>query len=98
MLSERWKKLSSEERGYYRDVACEEKFEFEKQNQETIDKGKQEAAKKQALDSKRSRNRLLKALDKMKESNSENKENLLLRTIVPWDMDLKKVTESFFDK
>ncbi|XP_031835416.2 PMS1 protein homolog 1 [Nomia melanderi] len=97
MLSELWKKLSSEERGYYRDVAHEEKLEFEKQKQETSEKEKQEAEKKQALDSKRTRNRLLKALDKMKEKNSENKKNLLLRTIVPWDMDLKKVTESFLD-
>ncbi|XP_078046048.1 uncharacterized protein LOC144474732 isoform X2 [Augochlora pura] len=88
ILTDLWKKLSSEERGYYRDLARDEKKEFEKE---------EKINRKGAADNKKVRSRLLKALEKVEASNSEKKENLLLKTIVPWDMDLKKVTENFFN-
>lgn len=85
-----WKKLSSEERGYYRDLAREEESEREKEKQETKEK--------HVTDVNKNKNRLLKALEKMKTMNSENNKNLVMRTIVPWDVNLKNVTGSFLNK
>ena len=85
-----WKKLSSEERGYYRDLAREEKTNSDTENRETKEKP--------AVESKKNRKRILKVLENMKTMSLEKKENLLVRTIVPWDVHVKKVTESFLDK
>ncbi|XP_076671310.1 uncharacterized protein LOC143370274 [Andrena cerasifolii] len=85
-----WKKLSPEERGYYRDLAREEKRNSDTENRETKEKP--------AVESKKNRKRILKVLENMKTMNLEKKENLLIRTIVPWDMHIKKVTESFLNK
>lgn len=90
IIANRWKKLSPEERGYYRDMARDEKMEQSTRRQETTDK--------KELDAKKCRNRILKALEKMKTANPDKEQNLLVRTIVPWDMDLEKVTESFHNK
>lgn len=84
-----WKKLSPEERGYYRDLAREEKSEYEKDKRETKTKC--------TIDVNKNRNRLLKAFEKMKVMNMEKKENLVMRTTVPWDINLKKVTEQFLN-
>ncbi|XP_033342436.2 uncharacterized protein LOC117229764 [Megalopta genalis] len=88
ILTDCWKKLSSEERGYYRDLARDEKIERETEEKIT---------RKCPVDNKKVRSRLLKALEKVDASSSERKENLLLKTIVPWDMDLKRVTENYFN-
>ena len=85
-----WKKLSPEERGYYRDMAREEKTNCDTENRETKEKP--------AVESKKNRKRILKLMENMKTKNLEKKENLLLRTIVPWDVHIKKVTESVLDK
>ncbi|XP_076634955.1 uncharacterized protein LOC143348537 [Colletes latitarsis] len=86
-----WKKLSSEERGYYRDLAQEEKVEHNKEKEET---------KENEINAKNcnTNKRLKKILEKMNAMNIPNKHNLLMRTIVPWDMDLKKVTEGFLNE
>ena len=84
-----WKRLSSEERGYYRDLAREEESEREKEKQET--------KRKHVTDVNKNKNRLLKALEKMKTVNPENNKNLVMRTIVPWDVNLTKVTGNFLD-
>lgn len=85
-----WKKLSPEERGYYRDLAHDEKSEHNKSKLETKEKC--------IVNINRNKNRLLKALEKMKTMNIEKKENLVMRTTVSWDIDLKKVTENFLDR
>ncbi|XP_076243800.1 uncharacterized protein LOC143185006 [Calliopsis andreniformis] len=87
VLTNHWKKLSPEERGYYRDLARDEKLER--------DTSKREAKEKNVTDSKKTKSRLIKMLEKMKTINPDKKGNLLLRTIVSWDMDLKRVTEGF---
>lgn len=84
-----WKKLSPEERGYYRDLAHEEKVEF--------DTNKQDIKEKHTKNMKKYSNRTKKILEKMNTLNFQKKKNLLMRTIVPWDMDLKKITESFLN-
>ncbi|XP_043593823.1 PMS1 protein homolog 1-like isoform X1 [Bombus pyrosoma] len=84
-----WKKLSPEERGYYRDLAHDEKSEHNKSKLETKEKC--------IVNINKNKNRLLKALEKMKTMNMEKKENLVMRTTVSWDIDLKKVTENFLD-
>ncbi|XP_012241269.1 PMS1 protein homolog 1 isoform X1 [Bombus impatiens] len=84
-----WKKLSPEERGYYRDLAHDEKSEHNKSKVETKEKC--------IVNINKNKNRLLKALEKMKTMNMEKKENLVMRTTVSWDIDLKKVTENFLD-
>lgn len=85
-----WKKLTPEERGYYRDMAREEKTNSDAESRETKEKP--------TVESKRNRKRILKVLENMKTMNLEKKENLLVRTIVPWDVHIKKITESFLDK
>lgn len=85
-----WKKLSPEERGYYRDLAHDEKLEHNKSKLETKEKC--------IVNINKNKNRLLKALEKMKTMNMEKKENLVMRTTVSWDIDLKKVTENFLDR
>ncbi|CAL7941657.1 unnamed protein product [Xylocopa violacea] len=87
MITSLWKKLSPEERGYYRDLARDEQAEHDSERQQIIEK--------ETIDIDKTRNRLLKSLEKMKKLNLEAKENLVMRTIVPWDMDLDKVTASF---
>ncbi|XP_076290738.1 uncharacterized protein LOC143214063 isoform X2 [Lasioglossum baleicum] len=87
ILAGLWKKLSSEERGYYRDLASDEKIETN--NEENCEKG--------VVDNKKVRNRLLKVLGKIQASSSAKQENLVLRTIVPWEMSLNKVTENFLN-
>ncbi|XP_071873271.1 PMS1 protein homolog 1 isoform X2 [Bombus fervidus] len=84
-----WKKLSPEERGYYRDLAHDEKSEHNKSKLETKEKC--------TVNINKNKNRLLKALEKMKTMNMEKKENLVMRTTVSWDIDIKKVTENFLD-
>lgn len=85
-----WKELSSEERGYFRDLARDEKSDCD------IDKLK--TKEKNAVDTNKDKNRLLKALEKMKRMNYEKKENLVMRTTVPLDIDMKKVTKKFLNK
>lgn len=89
VMTNLWKKLSPEERGYYRDLAREEKSECEED--------KREAKTKCTMGVNKIKNRLLKAFEKMKMINME-KENLAMRTTVPWDINLKKVTEQFLNK
>lgn len=84
-----WKKLSPEERGYYRDLAHNEKSEHNQSKLETKEKC--------IVNINKNKNRLLKALEKMKTMNVEKKGNLVMRTTVSWDIDLKKVTENFLD-
>ncbi|XP_076757962.1 uncharacterized protein LOC143427592 [Xylocopa sonorina] len=81
-----WKKLAPEERGYYRDLARDEQAERDSERQQP---------EKETIDIDNTRDRLLKSLEKMKTLKLEKKENLVMRTTVPWDVDLAKVTASF---
>ncbi|XP_011136970.1 PMS1 protein homolog 1 isoform X2 [Harpegnathos saltator] len=84
-ITEFWKQLSSEERGYYRDIA-EEEDEYKECKK--IEK-KTEANK---IDSERNKNRLLKLFEKINNKKNEKKENLKIRTIVPWIIDRDRIT------
>ncbi|XP_015437278.1 PREDICTED: PMS1 protein homolog 1-like [Dufourea novaeangliae] len=89
ILTNLWKNLSSEERGYYRDLACDDKIEWDTRQEKTKEKS--------TTNDKKMRNRLLKVLGKMQTLDTEKQKNLFLRTIVPWKMNLEKVTESFLN-
>ncbi|XP_076392891.1 uncharacterized protein LOC100879547 isoform X2 [Megachile rotundata] len=89
VITNLWKELPSEKRAYYRDLAREEKTERETK--------KREKEEKQVEEMNRNRNRLLKALEKMRKMNPEDNKNLLVRTLVPWNLDLKKISESSLD-
>ncbi|XP_020283856.1 PMS1 protein homolog 1-like isoform X2 [Pseudomyrmex gracilis] len=91
-ITEFWKKLSSEERGYYRDIAQEE----EKEHQGLEAPEERTVANK--TDAEKSKNRLLKLFEKMKNIKNEKKENLNMRTIIPWIFDRTKIiTRSDFE-
>ncbi|XP_011630022.1 PMS1 protein homolog 1-like isoform X1 [Pogonomyrmex barbatus] len=84
-ITDFWKQLSSEERGYYRDVAKEE--EKQRQEHKKIEK-KIETNK---AGSERNKSRLLQLFEKMKNLKNEKKEKLNMRTIVPWIIDRSKI-------
>lgn len=90
IITNRWKKLSPEERGYYRDLARDEKLMHNKDELKT--------KKKCLVNLNKNKNRLLKAFEKMKTMNLEKNKNLVMRTTVSWHIDLKKVTEKFLNK
>lgn len=90
IITDRWKKLSPEERGYYRDLACDEKLMHNKDKLKTKEKC--------LVDLNKNKNRLLKAFEKMKTMNFEKNKNLVMRTTVSWHIDLKTVTEKFLNK
>ncbi|XP_026666479.1 PMS1 protein homolog 1-like isoform X2 [Ceratina calcarata] len=84
-----WKNLSPEERGYYRDLARDRELERkEKRNK---------AAEKEAAEKVKTKNRLLEAIGKMN-FNMTQKQNLVLRTTVPWNIDIEKVTDNYQNK
>ncbi|XP_012531281.1 PMS1 protein homolog 1 isoform X2 [Monomorium pharaonis] len=86
-----WKELSSEERGYYRDIAKEE----EKEHQRYKKMEKPDANK---VDLDKNKGRLLQLFEKMKNTRNERKEKLNMRTIVPWSIDrIKIITRSGFE-
>lgn len=80
--------MPSQEHGYYQDLVREERENKEKAKKEKL---------KQKLDEdvKKNRRRLLRMLENMKNSNTQKSENLAMRTTVPWDMNIEKVTKSF---
>lgn len=84
-ITEFWKQLSSEERGYYRDIVEEEKEanELHKKSTKTAEASKIEAEK--------NKNRLLQMFEKMKDTKNERKEKLKMRTIVPWVVDRDRI-------
>lgn len=86
-ITEFWKELSSEERGYYRDVANEEEKEQQSQKQT------EESAEASETDTGKKTSRLLKLFEKMKNTKNEKKEKLNMRTIVPWNIDRAKIIE-----
>lgn len=87
-ITDIWKHLPSQEHGYYQDLVREERENKEKAKKEKL---------KQKLDEdvKKNRRRLLRMLENMKNSNTQKSENLAMRTTVPWDMNIEKVTKSF---
>lgn len=86
-ITDMWKHLPSQEHGYYHDLAREEKA-----NKET---DKAEMKKKLDAEANKNRKRLLRLLENMKNTNTKQSENLVMRTIVPWDMNIDKITKSF---
>lgn len=88
-ITEFWKELSSEERGYYRDVANEEEKEQQSQKQT------EESAEASETDTGKKTSRLLKLFEKMKNTKNEKKEKLNMRTIVPWNIDRAKIIERY---
>lgn len=82
-ITEFWKQLSSEERGYYRDVAEEEEDQSCKETEERGEANK--------ADTENNKSRLLQLFEKMKKTKNENKEKLNMRTIVPWIIDRTKI-------
>lgn len=87
-ITEFWKQLSSEERGYYRDIAEEEKeHETHKKSEERIEVSK--------IDLEKNKSRLLQLFENMKNSKNEKKEKIKMRTIVPWIIDRDKITTRY---
>lgn len=86
-ITEFWKQLSSEERGYYRDIA------EEKEEHETCKKS-EERTEASKIDAEKNKSRLLQLFEKMKNTKNE-KDKLKIRTIVPWDIDRDKITTRY---
>lgn len=84
-ITEFWKQLSSEERGYYRDAAQEGE-----EHQASCKKAEEKGEANQA-DTENNKSRLLKLFEKMKNAKNEKKEKLNMRTIVPWIIDRTKI-------
>lgn len=84
-ITDFWKQLSSEERGYYRDIAQEEDKEHQRQKktEERIDTNK--------VGLEKNKSRLLLLFEKMKNRRDERKEKLNMRSIVPWIIDRTKI-------
>lgn len=77
--------MSSEERGYYRDIAQENERECQEHEKA---KDKVETPK---TDAGKNNSRLLQLFEKMKNLKKEKKEKLNMRTIVPWTIDRDKI-------
>ncbi|XP_011691543.1 PREDICTED: PMS1 protein homolog 1-like isoform X2 [Wasmannia auropunctata] len=91
-ITDFWKQLSSEERGYYRDITKKEEKEHWRRNkaEEKVDADEVGLGK--------NKNRLLQLFEKMKNTRNEKTEKLNMRTIVPWIIDRAKIiTRSGFD-
>ncbi|KAL0117779.1 hypothetical protein PUN28_008877 [Cardiocondyla obscurior] len=92
-ITDFWKQLSSEERGYYRDIAGQEA-----KNTEWRQKKVERKVDANKMESEKNKNRLLQLFEKMKNKKNEKKEKLNMRTIVPWIIDRTKIiTRSDFD-
>ncbi|KAK2580539.1 hypothetical protein KPH14_007673 [Odynerus spinipes] len=86
-ITDLWKHLPSQEHGYYQDLVREERAYKEKE--------KTEIKKKLHTDTNKNGKRLLRMLENMKNRNTKKSENLVMRTIVPWDVNIDKITTSF---
>lgn len=80
--------MPSQEHGYYQDLVHEEKANKEKAKNDKLKKKLDE-------DVKKNKRRLLRMLENMKNSNTQKSENLAMRTTIPWNMNIEKVTKSF---
>lgn len=80
-ITDFWKQLSSEERGYYRDITREEEEDHQRQ------KKAEEIVRVNKVGSEKNKNRLLQLFEKMKNTKNEKREKLNMRTIVPWIID-----------
>ncbi|XP_046753408.1 PMS1 protein homolog 1-like isoform X2 [Diprion similis] len=91
ILATRWKELSSEERGYYRGLALEEKknSEAEKKKLKNNKLTQQEADKNKA--------RLVQMLESMKKK-SNKKGSLSERTTAVQEMNIQNIAKSFYTK
>lgn len=91
ILADKWKELTSEERGYYKDLALEEKKRLEAAKHKTK---KQELSQKE---SDKNKARLVKMLETMKKTTKSNKKcPVNERTTAEWQISIKNITESFF--
>jgi len=84
-ITDFWKQLSSEERGYYRDIAQEEEKEHQRHEKT------EERVNANKVVSGKNKTRLLQLFEKMKNTRNERKEKLNMRTIVPWIIDRVKI-------
>lgn len=84
-ISDFWKQLSSEERGYYRNIAQEEekKHQRQKKTEKKVDTNQG--------GSEKNKSRLLQLFEKMKNTKNEKKEKLNMRAIIPWIIDRTKI-------
>ncbi|XP_011867029.1 PREDICTED: PMS1 protein homolog 1-like isoform X2 [Vollenhovia emeryi] len=93
-ITDFWKQLSSEERGYYRDIARDEEKEHKRQKK-AEERERVDASK---VGSEKTKSRLLQLFEKMKNTKNEKKEESNMRTIVPWVIDRANIiTRSGFD-
>lgn len=83
--------MSSEERGYYRDIAEEEEKEKEVEEELKTRKQFNERTEGSKIDTEKNKSRLLKLFEKMKNTKNEKQEKLKMRTIVPWIIDKDKI-------
>ncbi|KAG7198775.1 hypothetical protein KM043_001759 [Ampulex compressa] len=91
-IADFWKKLSPEERGYYRDLAFSEKINsVTGKRSERRERSEKECAEK-------NKKRFLNMLEKMKDTKLGVKGNLMMRTAIPWNVDLQKITANSFKK
>lgn len=97
-LTKRWKELSPEERGYYRDLAAneEESSSQLKKFDTTIAPTKSQKVAKVSADlSQKNKQRLVDMLENMKLA--KKKDNSMRKTVVPCTIDLERVEEKFND-
>lgn len=92
IFANRWKELSPEERGFYRDLALDEKRNAE------AEKKKLKNDKITQQESERNKTRLVKMLESMKKTKTSKKCSFNERTTIPWQITVQTVTENFFAK
>ncbi|XP_066602560.1 PMS1 protein homolog 1-like isoform X2 [Prorops nasuta] len=85
-ITDMWKGLSSEERGYYRDIAQERKV-----NNKSIAASQEKKSKN--VDVEKNKKKFINMLENMKKSGKASQ--LAMRSIIPWELNINKVTTAF---
>ena len=99
ILLARWKNVSPEEQGYYRDLAAADKAS-NKANDTSFGSSTSVKTRVSDVETKTNRKRFLNMLENMKnpKSNTSKRNNLMMRTVVPWTMNLETLSNSFIRK
>lgn len=96
MLTKRWKELSPEERGYYRDLGAADAAQQSSDTSTLLNKSSRQRVSAEHAES--NRKRFLNMLENMKNPKAEGTKNKLMRTVIPWTVSLETVTRSFVGK
>lgn len=94
-LNKQWKEISPEKREYYRDLAKQNDSLREAKSPMILPSKK---PKPQISNAEKEKNRkqLVNMLENMKVNRAEEKnKNMVMRTFVPWNMNIQLLTEKF---